>query len=66
MTDKPIGNRIMDRAYMRDSENIEHTGEALVLAMLLKVRKSKNRTVEQEMELMKVLQKPKRGKRKAV
>jgi len=30
----PIGNRVMDRAYMRDGNTL-HTGEALMLACLL-------------------------------
>ncbi len=42
----------MDRAWMRDGKNI-HTGEALVLACLLHVKKV--RSVEQEEELKEVL-----------
>jgi hypothetical protein len=54
MTEKFIepGSRLMDVAWMRDGKNI-HTGEALVLACLLKVRKQ--RTTKQEEELKEVL-----------
>lgn len=34
MRDVPIGNRIMDLAYLRDGHTL-HTGEALLLAALL-------------------------------
>lgn len=44
--------RVMDRAWMRDGKNI-HTGEALVLACLMHVRKE--RTVKQEEELKEIL-----------
>jgi hypothetical protein len=44
--------RIMDRAWMRDGSNI-HTGEALVLACLLHVRKK--RTAKQEEELKEIM-----------
>lgn len=42
----------MDRAWMRDGSNI-HTGEALVLACLLHVRKK--RTAKQEEELKEIM-----------
>lgn len=48
---------IMDRAWMRDENGIIHEGEALLLAMLLKVKKSKNRTAEQEAELEEIIAK---------
>ena len=47
------GNRIMDKAWMRDSNGIVYTGEALNLAMLLHLRKG--RTAKQEEELKEVL-----------
>lgn len=56
-------NWVMDRAWMRDENGIEHTGEALLLAMLLKVKKGKNRTAEQEAELQEILEKPKSKKK---
>jgi hypothetical protein len=46
------GGRLMDMAWMRDGKNI-HSGEALVLACLLHVRKG--RTAKQEEELKEVL-----------
>ena len=48
----PIGNRLMDRAWLRDGSVI-HSGEALVLACLLAVRKE--RTQRQEEELKEVM-----------
>jgi hypothetical protein len=54
---------VMDRAWMRDSNGIIHEGEALLLAMLLKVKKGKHRTAEQEAELQKIIEKPERKKK---
>lgn len=56
----PGTRRIMDRAWMRDKQGIVHEGEALLLAMLLKVKKNKNRTPEQEAELQSIMKKRKR------
>lgn len=42
------GKRLMDRAYLLDGK-IEHTGEALALAMLLHAKGSNQRT-KQDME----------------
>lgn len=42
----PVGNRIMDVAWLRDGETV-HTGEALVLAMLVHTR-GKGRGSEDE------------------
>jgi hypothetical protein len=53
--------RVMDRAWMRDGENI-HSGEALVLACLMHVRKE--RTAKQEEELKKILDVYETGKTK--
>ena len=44
--------RVMDRAWLRDGEVI-HTGEALVLACLMHVKKK--RTAKQEEELKEIL-----------
>ena len=44
----PMGNRIMDRAWLRDGDTI-HTGEALVLALLLHT-KGKSKRGQQEVE----------------
>lgn len=57
-------NWVMDRAWMRDENGIVHTGEALMLAMLLKVKKSKNRTDEQVAELEEIIQKPARRRKR--
>lgn len=46
----------MDRAWMRDEQGIVHTGEALVLACLLRVKKNKFRTAKDEQELKEVLE----------
>jgi hypothetical protein len=54
---------IMDRAWMRDKDGNIHEGEALMLAMLLKVKKSKNRTAEQEAELEEIISPSKRKKK---
>ncbi len=48
--DLPVGGRIMDRAYYRDKNDIEHTGEALVLACLLYVRKGRTSKAEEELK----------------
>lgn len=45
----PIGNRIMDVAYLRDGHNIVHTGEALLLACLVHC-KGRTRRGEKELE----------------
>jgi len=44
----PIGNRLMDTAYLRDG-NVEHTGEALLLALILHT-KGKTKRSKQELE----------------
>ena len=57
-------NWVMDRTWMSDKDGNVHEGEAIMLAMLLKVKKSKNRTSEQEAELQEILEKPKAKKKK--
>jgi hypothetical protein len=47
------GGRVMDIAWMRDTNGLVYTGEALNLAMLLHLRKE--RTAKQEEELKEVL-----------
>lgn len=44
----PVGNRLMDRAYLRDGDVI-HTGEALLLALLVHA-KGKTRRSQNELE----------------
>lgn len=54
----PGTRRIMDRAWARDKNNNIIEGEALLLALLLKVKKTKNRTDEQVAELEEIINKP--------
>lgn len=49
--------RVMDRAWLRDKNGQIYTGEALVLAMLLKVKRGKSRTANDENELREILEK---------
>lgn len=42
--------RVMDRAWLRDSNGIVYTGEALNLAMLMHVRKGRDRKREEELK----------------
>lgn len=44
----PVGNRLMDRAYLRDGD-VVHTGEALLLALLVHA-KGKTRRSQNELE----------------
>lgn len=47
---KPF-SRIMDRAYLRDkSSGIEYTGEALMIALLLRCKKRRGKDQEQELK----------------
>lgn len=55
---------IMDRAWARDKNGNIIEGEALILAMLLKVKKTNNRTAEQEAELLEILDKKSPRKKK--
>lgn len=45
----PMGKRVMDIAWLRDSSGNIHTGEALVLALLLHT-KGKSRRGHEELE----------------
>lgn len=57
-------NWVMDRAYARDDQGNVYYGEQLLIAMLLKVKKAKNRTDEQVAELEEIIKKPKRRNRR--
>ena len=65
----PMGNRVMDRAYMYDKSGNVHTGEALLLALLLHA-KGKTKRGQSEMadvgKIMKDRNRPKenRGNRR--
>lgn len=50
---------VMDRAWGRDRNGTMYDGEALLLAMLLRVKKEKNRTDAQEKELQEIYSKKK-------
>jgi len=56
-------NWIMDRAYARDHDGNVYYGEQLLLAMLLRVKKTNNRTDEQVAELEEIINKPGRRKK---
>lgn len=61
----PGTRRIMDRAWARDKQGNLIEGEALLLALLLKVKKNKGgRSDEQVAELEEIMQKPKRRRKK--
>ena len=58
----PIGNRLMDRAWLRDGSHI-YTDEAMVLACLMHVRASR-KEVEQFKRVQRMLNDPNRDKEK--
>lgn len=53
----PVGNRMMDRAYLRDGD-VVHTGEALLLAMLIHARGKTQRGTEELKQVSKMLDDP--------
>lgn len=54
----PVGNRVMDRAWLRDKKSgIIYTGEALSLAVLVHA-KGKRRDRDHEREVAKLLDDP--------
>jgi hypothetical protein len=66
----PMGNRMMDRAYMRDRSGNIHTGEALLLAMLLHAKGKTKRGQHEMTDVSKIMKdrnlpKEKRGTRRA-
>lgn len=63
------GTRLMDRAYMRDRSGNVHTGEALLLALLLHAKGKTKRGQEEMTEVGKIMKdrnlpKENRGKRR--
>jgi hypothetical protein len=63
------GSRIMDKAYMYDKSGNVHTGEALLLAMLLHTKGKTNRGQNELLEVGKImkdrnLSKEQRGNRR--
>lgn len=47
----PVGNRLMDQAYLRDG-NLIHTGEALLLAVLFHAKGNRNQTELEQVSRM--------------
>lgn len=65
------GNRLMDRAYMYDKSGNVHTGEALMLALLLHARGRTKRSQAELTDVSKImndrnLSKEQRGRRRKV
>jgi hypothetical protein len=54
---KPIGNRLMDNAYLLDG-GIEVHGEALLLACLMHVKGNKERPAELVEEIQEIMLDP--------
>lgn len=59
----PTGNRLMDRAYLRDG-NLVHTGEALLVALLLHTKGKTKRGQNELEQVSKMLDDPNLNKRK--
>lgn len=53
----PVGNRLMDRAYLRDGSVI-HTGEALLLALLVHAKGKTQRGQNELEQVSKMLDDP--------
>ena len=53
----PIGNRVMDKAYLRDGDVI-HRGEALLLALLVHTKGNKKRKAEDVKQIAAMLDDP--------
>jgi hypothetical protein len=52
----PVGNRVMDTAFLRDKNGTIYTGEALVLACLFHAKGKRSK--ENEEELARLLDDP--------
>lgn len=60
-----IGNRVMDKAWLRDSSDVIHVDEALLLAVLLHA-KGKSRKNKTDMEhVARLMKDPNRNRRRA-
>ena len=55
--DVPVGNRLMDRGYLRDGKLL-HTGESLLLACLLHVKGKTKRGREEVEEISRIMKDP--------
>lgn len=52
------GTRVMDRAYMYDKSGNRHTGEALMLALLLHAKGKTKRAENELLEVSKIMRDP--------
>jgi hypothetical protein len=52
------GRRFMDIAHFRDSNGIEYTGEALMLALLVKTHGKTNRGTREMRQIQQLLEDP--------
>lgn len=59
----PVGNRVMDRAWLRDGDTI-HTDEALVLALLLHTKGKSQRGQQEVEQVARMLNDPNQAKPK--
>lgn len=59
----PMGNRLMDRAYLRDG-NLIHTGEALLVALLLHTKGKTKRGQNEMQQVSKMLDDPNLNKKR--
>jgi hypothetical protein len=57
----PMGNRVMDRAWLRDGDVI-HTGEALLLAVLLHTKGKTGRSQAELEQVARMLNDPNQRK----
>lgn len=59
----PTGNRLMDRAYLRDG-SLVHTGEALLVALLLHTKGKTKRGQSELEQVSKMLDDPNLNKKR--
>ena len=59
----PVGNRMMDRAYLRDGD-VVHTGEALLLALLFHAKGKTRRGTDELKQVSKMLDDPNLNKKR--
>jgi hypothetical protein len=65
MKELPMGNRIMDRAYLMDGD-ITHTGEALLLACLVASKGTTKRGKQELKDVSQMMKDPNLPKKKPV
>jgi hypothetical protein len=59
----PMGNRIMDRAYLRDGDLV-HTGEALLVALLFHTKGKTKRGQSELEDISKIMNDPNLNKKR--